>query len=125
MFDLKGNIEKGVGLGNRLGYPTLNIELGEIPVASENAVYICEAGLNEHIYNGVMHFGPKTFGTNNSDKIFCEIHLFDFNQDIESGQVFIKVLKKIRDVREFKSTDELTAQISQDIDIAKQFFKNA
>ena len=72
-----------------------------------------------------MHFGPKHFGTDDFEKIYCEVHVFDFNQDIDSGQVFIKVLKKIRDVREFESTDELVARINKDIDIAKQYIKNA
>lgn len=123
MFDLKGNIQKGVGLGKELGYPTLNISL--IDEQKDHGIYICEIKLNEHIYKGVMHLGKKTFGTDNKEKIFCEIHILNFNKAIDSGQVYIKVLKKIRDVREFESTDELKAQIAQDIDIAKQFFKNA
>jgi len=123
MFKLEGKIEKGVGLGTNLGYPTLNIALNE--ATNEQGVFIVEVDLDEHIYKGVMHFGPKSFGTNEKNKIFCELHLFEFNEDMESGQVYIKVLKKIRDVREFESTDELVAQISQDIDIAKQYFENA
>jgi FAD synthase len=125
MFDLNGNVEKGVGLGNKLGFPTLNINLDEIPENLKNGIYACEIKLNEYIYKGVMHFGPKSFGTDNPDRIFCEVHIFNFNKDIDSGQVYIKVLKKIRDVREFESTDELVAQISKDIDITKQIFKDA
>ncbi|MFC1600005.1 riboflavin kinase [Patescibacteria group bacterium] len=123
MFDLNGKVEKGIGLGGKLGYPTLNILLDK--PSNERGVFVCEINLNEHIYKGVMHLGPKSFGTDDSKKIFCEVHVFDFNKDIESGQVYIKVLKKIRDVREFESTDELVAQISQDINIAKKHFKDA
>lgn len=123
MFNLNGNIEKGVGLGSDLGIPTLNINLNDSN--DEYGIYVCEIVLNESIYKGVMHFGPKHFGTDDFEKIYCEVHVFDFNQDIDSGQVFIKVLKKIRDVREFESTDELVARINKDIDIAKQYIKNA
>ena len=123
MFELSGDVEKGVGLGSDLGFPTLNIGLYESK--GEYGIYVVEIELNEDKYKGVMHYGPKTFGTDDEAKIFCEVHVFDFNQDIDSGQVFIKVLKKIRDVREFESTDELVEQVNKDIDIAKQFFKNA
>lgn len=122
MFNLIGNIEKGVGLGSKLGFPTLNINLNDSN--DESGVYACEIKVNGAKYKGVMHFGPKRFGTKDFKKIYCEVHLFNFNQDIESGQVSIKVLKKIRDVREFDSKDELIAQIEKDIDIAKQLIKD-
>lgn len=122
MFELKGNIIKGIGLGSKLGFPTLNIDNEEL--IDNYGVFICEVKLNEHIYKGVVHYGPKSIGTDNPDKIYCEIHLLNFNQNIDSGRVYIKVLKKIRDVREFKSKDELFAQISKDIDISKKYFKD-
>ncbi len=123
MFNLNGKIEKGIGLGSELGFSTLNIKLDGSN--EKYGIYACKIEMNESIYKGVMHFGPKRFGTEDFEKIYCEVHIFDFNQDIDSGQVSIKVLKKIRDVREFKSINELVAQVNKDINIAKQFFKDA
>lgn len=113
----KALIQKGVGLGEKIGFPTIN--LNPIPKEIQHGVYTCAVDINRHIYKGIMHIGPKSIGTNNKNEIFCEIHLFDFDKIIKNKEIKFKVLKKIRDMREFKSTDELKLQIKQDIQNAK------
>jgi len=78
----KASIKKGIGLGEKIGFPTIN--LSPIPKQVEHGVYSCEVEIDDYIYKGVMHIGPKSIGTNNKDEIFCEIHLLDFNKNINN-----------------------------------------
>jgi len=108
-------VEKGIGLGSKIGFPTINLNFDSISNKIDHGVYSCEVKIDEHIYKGVMHFGPKSIGTDNENKIYCEIHLINTNKSINNKEVKVKVLKNIRDVREFKSADELKEQIIKDI----------
>lgn len=106
-------IYKGAGVGKEIEFPTINLK--PVPEQLDYGVYSTEVEIDGDIYKGVMHIGPKSIGTTDNKKIFCEIHLIGFNKNIKNKQVKFKVLKKIRDVREFKSTKELKLQIKQDI----------
>lgn len=113
----KSTIEKGAGIGRRIDFPTINLK--NIPAKIEYGVYVCEVEVDSAVYKGVLHIGPKSIGTKEKEKIFCEIHLIDFNRIIYDKEVKFKILKKIRDVREFKSKKELKLQINKDIQNAK------
>ena len=107
------DIYKGIGLGKEIKFPTINLE--PVPEELDYGVYSSEVEIDGERYKGVMHIGPKSIGTSDKKKVFCEIHLINFNKNINNKNVKFKVLKKIRDVREFKSTKELKLQIKQDI----------
>ena len=54
--------------------------------------------------------------------VFHEIFLFNFAENVYGKSVFVKVLKKIRDVRKFKSKENLFKQIKKDVEIGKKLF---
>jgi riboflavin kinase/FMN adenylyltransferase len=113
----KSNIEKGAGIGRLIDFPTIN--LNPVPKDIKCGVYSCEVEIDNEYYTGVMHIGPKSIGSKDKKKNFCEIHLLNFNKSINNKEVKFKTLKKIRDVREFKSKEDLQLQIKQDIKNAK------
>jgi len=117
-----GKVTRGLHIGKSIGFPTINIEVPENKPLFEFGIYACEVELKGNLYKGVMHYGPKTIGTDDKNKIFCEIHLFDFDEDAYYENVRIKLLKKIREVRKFSSVTALKKQISKDIETTKKHF---
>lgn len=118
---IKGKVVPGIKKGREIGYPTINVEISR-KVSLNYGVYVCKVSVKNRLHNAVMHYGPKSIGTDNPLKTFCEIHILDFEKDIYGEEVLVNVLKKIRNVREFDSEKELAGQISRDIKIAKKYF---
>ena len=118
---IKGEVIKGLHIGKTIGFPTVNIEVKEEKIC-DFGVYICEIEINKKKHRAVMHYGPKTIGTPDKNKIFLEVHVFDFDENVYGETVLIKLLKKIREVRKFLSVNALKKQIIKDIEITKKYF---
>lgn len=121
---LHGKVVKGIQKGSEIGYPTINIRLTDAPKNVEFGIYTCEIFIEGELFNAVMHYGNKSIGTIDKQKIFCEIHVFDFDEDVYGKEVSVNLLKKIRDVRQFDSEEDLVKQIQTDIITAHKYFQN-
>ncbi|MBN1494543.1 riboflavin kinase [Candidatus Peregrinibacteria bacterium] len=121
-LELKAKVIKGAGLGKKYGFPTINLKPLVNTEHTPPGIYICAIFINKQKYNGVMHCGPKSIGSNDINKIYFEVHIFDFNQNIYGKNVIIHLLKKIREVRKFKDVNALIRQIKNDIKFTKKYF---
>ncbi|MEA3464032.1 MAG: riboflavin kinase [Patescibacteria group bacterium] len=100
----------GKGRGKRLGFPTANLDKMDLDI--KHGVYLVEVEINRKPYSGLLHFGPKkTF----NEGVSLELHIENFNFDIYSKNVKIKIINKIRDVMKFDSAESLKEQISKDL----------
>ena len=106
-------------MGRSIGYPTINLEVADS--ALECGVYPCEVEFGGKEYKGAMHFGPSKV-TGKKDPSF-EIHLLDFNGDLNEGEVNIKVYDKIRETMDFEDLESLKKQIGNDVKKIRNFFK--
>ena len=52
-----------------------------------------------------------------------EVHILDFNHDIYGTRIRVNMVSRLRDEKKFSSIQELSAQIKQDINIAKDILK--
>ena len=120
---IKGRVVQGIKKGRQIGYPTINIDISN-DISLDHGVYSCKVTINDQPHSAIMHYGTKSIGTDDYSKIYCEIHILDFNFEIYGEEVEVNVLKKIRNMRKFDSEDELAEQISHDIKIAKKHFQN-
>lgn len=118
MYLFWGKVIHGKKRGKRLGFPTVNLYLHKIvPVG----VYVSKTKFNKKWYKSVSFVGEaKIFG---DVKVFGETHLFDFNRKLYGKWVSVRLLKKIRDSKKFKSDTELVKNINQDIQYTNQYFK--
>lgn len=110
---IAGKIEHGDNRGKSIGFPTINIDSGNIlrPKSGVYAVKINIEGDNKS-YNGVANIGTKpTFGENSQT---LEVHIFDFDKDIYGKNVEIEFIEYIRDERKFDNIEQLQAQIAED-----------
>jgi riboflavin kinase / FMN adenylyltransferase len=123
-LSISGKVVKGIQKGAEIGYPTINIQLIDAPKDIEFGIYTCTISIEGSDYNAVMHYGNKSIGTDDAKKIFCEVHVFDFAEDVYGKEVYVNLLKKIRDVRQFDSEEDLVEQIESDILSANKYFQN-
>lgn len=123
-LSISGKVVKGIQKGAEIGYPTINIQLVDAPKDVAFGIYTCVISIDSISYNAVVHYGNKSIGTNDRQKIFCEVHVFDFAEDVYGKEVRVNLLKKIRDVRQFDSEEDLVKQIELDILSANKYFQN-
>ena len=119
LFALTSNVIRGVGMGRRLGFPTINLVYPENS-DFETGVYTCRVSFPDSEYLGVMHLGPRdTFDGVNT----FEVYLLNFeDRDMYDTETHVEVFYKLRDVERFKDKDELVSQIEKDVKKAEKFF---
>jgi riboflavin kinase/FMN adenylyltransferase len=110
---LRGIVVKGEGRGQRLHFPTANIEVENhdklIPGCGVYAV-ACKVGNTYH--RGMANIGYKpTFGGTSKT---VEVHIFNFEEDIYGRKVAILFLQRLRSERKFTNEKELIEQLTAD-----------
>ena len=110
---LTGEIVKGQGLGRKLNYPTINLNIKETyKLIPKTGVYIVKTVIDKRTFFGIMNIGFRP--TVNGKSKTIEIHLLDFSGDLYGENMQIEVLKRLRDEKKFNSLDDLILQINKD-----------
>ncbi len=113
-YGFSGVVEEGFKRGRTLGFPTANIgQMVKFKQMPAPGVYAVTMEVFGKEYGGMMNLGTRpTF--ENTNTVFCEVHLFDFNEDIYGSAVRVYPVRRIRDEKKFRSVDELINQIKID-----------
>ena len=120
-YSLSGRIAHGQKLGRELGYPTINIKMGDKTLIVKGIFAVSVKGIDNRVLQGVASIGTRP--TVNGVDTILEVYILDFNQDVYGYSVEVEFLHKIRNEEKFDSLEELTAHIAQDTEKAKTFFK--
>ncbi|MEY2393177.1 riboflavin biosynthesis protein RibF [Wolbachia endosymbiont of Tettigetta isshikii] len=125
-YQVSGIVTKGAYRGREIGFPTINIPIGDCMIKPKFGTYYAKAAFSDNNSNwlyGVVNIGMRpTF--KDLKKPIVEMHIFDFNKDVYDYKVNIQLLKFIRSEKRFHSVDELTKQINYDILEAYQLRTN-
>jgi len=123
-FMLTGIVVKGMGRGKNLGFPTANIKIvDDNKLIPKNGVYIVASKIDSKTYYGMMNIGNNP--TFKDKKKSIEIHFFDLNYSIYDKRITIKIIKRIRDEKQFKTPELLINQLKKDRKISLEFtYKN-
>lgn len=118
-YEIKGNVIKGKARGKALGFPTANIEAKNdiIPLG----VYISQVRINSETLPAITNAGLRP--TFDKEEMQIESYIINFNRNLYGEEIDIIFIKKIRDEMKFKSPEELSLQISRDLEQAKTYFK--
>lgn len=115
-----GRIIKGSGVGSAQGIPTLNINLVDIPADLEEGIYAARVTIGEEVFGAAVHYGGRpVHGLGRS----FEAHLLtekSGTRNPKSEKVTVEIVKRLRDVGDFGSKEELKKQITRDIDEAER-----
>ncbi len=103
----------GAGRGKGLGFPTLNLELSDIPIEADEGIYAGKAIVENSEYLSAIHYGPRPFY--NDSKAF-EVHLIDVELTELPSEIEVELIERLRDIQDFENEEELKKQISRDIE---------
>jgi riboflavin kinase/FMN adenylyltransferase len=120
-YSLSGRIAHGKKLGRKLGYPTINIKMGDKTLIVKGIFAVIVKGIDNRVLQGVASIGTRP--TVNGVDTILEVYILDFDQDVYGYSVVVEFLHKIRDEEKFDSLAELTTWIAQDTKKVKAFFK--
>jgi riboflavin kinase / FMN adenylyltransferase len=118
-FSLTGEIRAGAGRGRTILFPTLNMA-AEQELLPKLGVYATECVLGGKLYTSVTNVGTRP--TFNGAGVTVESHVFGFSEDLTSGAMEVRFHARIRDEQKFSGPDELRAQITRDIEAAREYF---
>lgn len=120
---LTGTVIKGQGIGRKINFPTVNLEIEEsYKLIPKNGVYVVRASFEKAQIFGIMNIGvrPTVGGTGQT----VEIHLLDFKGDLYGKRMQVEVLKRIRDEKKFRDIAELSHEIGKDEKTARSWLSN-
>ncbi len=120
-YSLSGRIAHGQKLGRELGYPTINIKMGDKTLIVKGIFAVNVKGLDNRMLEGVASIGTRP--TVNGVDTILEVYILDFDRDVYGYSVEVNFLHKIRNEEKFDSLEELAAHIAQDTEKAKAYFK--
>lgn len=112
----KAKVVRGFGRGNRLGYPTANLDKTDLDIS--HGVYAVRVKLFDRKYLGLMHFGFKDVF---SEPVSLEVFIKDFSQDIYGQEMEVQILEKIREVKNFPGPEQLIEEIKKDVLALEKF----
>jgi len=114
-YFISGKVVHGEKIGRQLGFPTANIHIHhkQPPLSGVFAVKL------DNMF-GVANLGTRpTFS--GEKKIYLEVHVLNFSDDLYGKHVCVNFLKKIRDEFHFDTIEALKSQIKLDILATKGF----
>lgn len=116
-FAIEGVVKKGRQLGRTLGFPTINVPLGDY-VVPKLGVYATRTRLEDgRQVPGVANLGKNP--TTGEVEPRLEVWLFDFDEDLYGQTVETDLIAFLRPEVRFDGLEALTAQVMADAEAAK------
>jgi riboflavin kinase/FMN adenylyltransferase len=115
---LSGEVVMGAQRGQRLGFPTANLDVRPERAVPADGVYAVFALLGAERYPAVANVGVRPSFDNGQRTV--ETHIFDFEQDIYGCDLVVEFVARIRDERRFEDINNLVAQIGRDSEAARK-----
>ncbi len=123
-YTFRGTVEKGRGLGKKIGWPTANLKIDGrkfLPSLGVYAAWASIANKNER-FSAVMNMGPQpTIDPNSLSAV--EVHLLEKEINLIGEELIIEPVHRIRLQKKFESIEALSEQISLDAKLAKEILE--
>jgi len=112
-WSVDGIVSKGAQRGRTIGFPTANIEFGDL-VRPKFGVYAAQVRIEgEDVWhNGVANTGSRPTVDGETERV--EVNIFDFDRDIYGAMIDVRLRSFIRAEHKFESFDALKDQIAKD-----------
>ena len=121
-FNINGEVIKGFGRGEPMGFPTANIKSAPEIIVPGDGIYATWATVEGQRYMSATSIGIRpTFDA--SDRT-VETFIMDFNGKLYGKQLGLDFVSRIRNEIKFPSIEDLKNQMSQDIEETKKILKS-
>lgn len=117
-YSLEGVIVQGDQRGRKLGFPTANLDTGNL-VCPPNGVYAVRATVRGQTFPGVLNIGHRPT-IQDGLRLQAEVHLIDFQGDLYGARAQLFFEARIRPERKFSSLEQLKSQVMLDISQARE-----
>lgn len=120
-FMICGRVVHGNELGRTLGFPTANLPLRHQVCPIQGIFAVQVEGISDHPLPAVANIGtrPTICGVQRQ----LEVHIMDFNMNLYGRHIEVVLRKKLRNEQRFSSLEALRAQIANDAQAAREFFR--
>lgn len=120
-FSVKGEVIRGNNIGEKIDFPTANMNMPVFQVAPKLGVYITQTVIGEKRYPAITNVGERP--TVENGKCFIETHIDGFSGNLYGKEIEVEFLKFIREINKFESLDELKDQLNKDKCSMRNYFK--
>lgn len=117
-YFVSGTVFSDRGVGNKIGYPTLNLNFDSRKSLLKQGVYAGHVYINGKEYKAIINYGNRP--TFNLDKTLIEAHVIDFNGNLYGQTIIIYFDKYLRDIIKFNGVEQLKNQLCEDMKKAKE-----
>jgi riboflavin kinase / FMN adenylyltransferase len=121
-ISFEARIISGAGRGKKLGAPTMNLNLDDVPGTLAQGIYACFASVDGRREQAALHYGPRPVF---KDSVSCEVHLLDWAPMETPDRLTVHVVQYLREVQDFPSPEALMEQIKKDIEETRAILKDA
>ena len=121
-YTILGAVTRGDQLGRKIGFPTANLS-AHSEQFPPNGVYLAEAWFEGVLYHGVVNLGYRPTVTGDKSQRLLEIHLLDFERDIDGKDLEVRFVRYLRAERKFESAEALARQIHADVQQARELLR--
>jgi riboflavin kinase/FMN adenylyltransferase len=121
-FVLSGALVGGEGRGRNILFPTLNLKADQ-ELLPMKGVYVTETVLRGDPLPSVTNIGTRP--TFDGASLSIETFVLDRQIDLPEQTMELRFYERLRDEMKFPSPEALRARIEQDIQRARQFFKDS
>ncbi len=119
-----GTVVTGDQIGRTIGFPTANLRISERQLLPSDGVYVVEAQLeNNTLCAGMMNIGWRPTVEGKDHRI--EVHLLDFEGELEGQVVRVHFIDRIRDEQRFDGIDALRNQLELDRNSARAIYEQS
>lgn len=121
-YQVRGTVIRGRDRGGRLlGFPTANLTLYD-ELCPKGGVYAVTVVYNDTTYKGVANIGYSP--TFDNGEFSIEVHILDFDQNIYDRPIRVNFIQRLRGEKKFPGPEALSAQISLDIEKARELLSS-
>jgi riboflavin kinase/FMN adenylyltransferase len=119
-YSLAGEVVSGARRGRCLGFPTANLAVRPERALPPDGVYAVYALVGNERLPAVANIGERP--SFNTGQHAIEVHILDYSGDLYGRDLAIEFIRRLRAEQRFSDVCQLVAQISNDIEQARQIF---
>jgi len=120
-YSISARVVRGDGLGQKLGFPTANMQMRHNRPPLTGIFSVTVAGVGDQPLRGVASLGVRPTVKVQGAPVL-EVHLFDFDENLYRRHLRVDFHHKLRDEEKYADLATLTRQIARDVENARAFF---